>query len=289
MKNGHATAINLERLVPRRFAVPKQQTSRDKGLTSPSESNLLIHYEDFALAQSVKRELMQLRSRPTIPTSEDVMLIAGRAALTDSSHRAGRTAVDKIRSEACLAICKLAAAIEANTHLIEENQPDAIVNTSLLWARAIDLGQAWMRAGELRRELEDLPTTCRDIEVRPIQALSQAPTLAPILGINAEADASAICPVDARAAMVREALAAIPSDSTITFASDDLSFLLGAPIFRCAETFREVKDLAQARNCSVSFQEEAGTISFHRNETELASVNAIGRTTEEDCWHPQRK
>ena len=89
--------------------------------------------------------------------------------------------------------------------------------------------------------------------------------------------------------MVREALAAIPSGSTITFASDDLSFLLGAPIFRCAEAFREVKDLAQARNCSLSFQEEAGTISFHRNETEPASVDAIRRTTEEDCWHPQRK
>jgi hypothetical protein len=187
-----------------------------------------------------------------------------------------------------LAICKLAAAIEANTHLIEENQPDAIVNTSLLWARAIDLGQAWMRAGELRRELE-YPPTCRDIEVRPIQALSQAPTLAPILGINAEADASAICPVDARAAMVREALAAIPGGSTITFASDDLSFLLGAPIFPCAEAYREVEDLAQARNCSLSFQEEAGTISFHRNETEPAFVDAIRPTTEEDCWHPQRK
>jgi hypothetical protein len=69
----------------------------------------------------------------------------------------------------------------------------------------------------------------------------------------------------------------------------DLSFLLGAPIFRCAEAFREVKDLAQARNCSLSFQEEAGTISFHRNETEPTSVDAIRRTTEEDCWHPQRK
>ena len=103
-----------------------------------------------------------------------------------------------------MAICKLAAAIEANTRLIEENQPDAIVNTSLLWARAIDLGQAWMRAAEQpRRELEDLPTTCRDIEVRPIQALSQAPTLAPILGINAEADASAIC-LDARDRDVRK-------------------------------------------------------------------------------------
>ena len=38
--------------------------------------------------------------------------------------------------------------------------------------------------------------------VRPIQALSQAPTLAPILGVNAEADPSAICPVDTRAVMV---------------------------------------------------------------------------------------
>jgi hypothetical protein len=59
-----------------------------------------------------------------------------------------------------------------------------------------------MRAGELRRELADLPTTCPDNELRPIQALSQAPTLAPILGVNAEADPSAICPVDTRAVMV---------------------------------------------------------------------------------------
>ena len=43
---------------------------------------------------------------------------------------------------------KLAAAIDRNARLIEENRPDAVVNTSLLWARAIDLGQAWMRAAE---------------------------------------------------------------------------------------------------------------------------------------------
>ena len=131
-----------------------------------------------------------------------------------------------------------------------------------------------MRAGELRRELADLPTTCPDNELRPIQALSQAPTLAPILGVNAEADPSAMCPVDARAVMVREALAAIPSGSTITFASDDLSFLLGAPIFRCAKAYREVEDLAQARNCSLSFQEEAGTFSFHSAGTSGARVRS---------------
>jgi hypothetical protein len=111
-------------------------------MIAPSEANLLVHYEDFELAQSVKRELMELRSRPTMPTSEDVMLVARRAALTGSSHRAGRAAVDNTRAEACLAICKLAAAIDGNSRLIEENRPDSLVNTSLLWARAIDLGQA---------------------------------------------------------------------------------------------------------------------------------------------------
>jgi hypothetical protein len=81
-------------------------------MTSPSEANLLVHYEDFELAQSVKRELMQLRSRSTMPNSEDVMLVARKAPLTGSSPSA---AVDKIRMEAWLAIGKLAAAIDRNT------------------------------------------------------------------------------------------------------------------------------------------------------------------------------
>ena len=49
---------------------------------------------------------------------------------------------------------------------------------------------------QTRRELADLKTTYRDIEVRPIQALPQAPTLVPILGVNEEADTSATCPVE---------------------------------------------------------------------------------------------
>jgi hypothetical protein len=93
-------------------------------MTSPPEVNLPVHYEDFELAQSVKRELMQLRSRPTMPTSEDIMLVGRKAALTGSSPRAGRAAVDNMRAEAWLAICKLAAAIDGNARLMEENQPD---------------------------------------------------------------------------------------------------------------------------------------------------------------------
>ena len=263
-------------------------------MTSPAEANLLVHYEDFELAQSVKRELMQLRSRPTMPTSEDIMLVARKAALTGSSHRACRAAVDKIRAEAWLAICKLAAAIDGNARLIEENRPEALVNTSLLWARAIDLGQVWMRAGEqLSRELADLTTTCRDIEARPIQALPQAPTPAPILGINEGADASAISNTcaDVGGTEIVKALEAIPVDSTITFATNDLGVLLlaGAPIVRGTEAYRQVEHLAQACNCSVSLQEETGTVTFTRNETEPVPVDAIQRVAEEDWSHPAAK
>jgi hypothetical protein len=256
-------------------------------MTSASEGNL-----DFELAQSVKRELMELRSRPTLPTSEDVMLIARKAALISSSNCAGRAAGDKIRAEAWLAICKLAAAIDRNARLIEENRPDALVNTSLLWARAIDLGQVWMRAGEqLSRELADITTTHRDIEARAIPALPQAPTLAPIVGVNEEADAGVTCPVDAGTVMVRRILKAIPIGGTITFATDNLGVLLltGAPIVRGTEAYRQVEHLARACNCSVSLQEKAGTIIFCRNETEPVPFGAIKRVAEEDWSRPASK
>ena len=235
-------------------------------MTLPAEASLLVHWEDFELAQSVKRELMQLRSRPTAPTSEDIMLIARKTALIGSSHRAGRAAVDKIRAEARLAIGKLAAAIEGNARLIEENRPDALINTSLLWARAIDLSQVWMRASEQSRELADHATTSHDIEAKPIQALPQAPTLAPILGISEEADAI----LHDRGQEIVKALEAIPNGSTITFASDNLC-LAGNPIIRGTEAYRQVVHLAQACNCAISLREKAGTITFCRNETEPSS------------------
>ena len=237
-------------------------------MTSPSEANLLVHYEDFELAQSVKRELMQLRSRPTMPTSEDIMLVGRKAALTGSSPRAGRAAVDNIRAEAWLAICKLAAAIDGNARLLEENQPDALVNTSLLWARAIDLGQAWMRVAEQpRRELADLTTASHDIEARATQALALAPTPAPILRID---DASAIskpCPDNGGTEIVK-ALEAAPIGSAITFATDNLGVLClaGAPIVRGTEAYRRVEHFAQACNCSFNLHETAGTITFYRRK-----------------------
>ncbi len=96
---------------------------------------------------------------------------------------------------------------------------------------------------QIRRELADLKTTYRDIEVRPIQALPQAPTLVPILGVNEEADTSATCPVDAVAAMVRRTLESIPIGTTVTFATNSLgiSLLAGAPVLRGTDAYREVE------------------------------------------------
>jgi hypothetical protein len=235
-------------------------------MTSPSEANLLVHYEDFELAQSVKRELMQLRSRPTMPTSEDIMLVGRKAALTGSSSRAGRAAVDNIRAEASLAICKLAAAIDGNARLMEENQPDARVNTSLLWARAIDLGQAWMRVAEQpRRELADLTTSSHDSEAGAAQALALAATPAPIPRID---DASAISNIrpDHGGTEIVKALEAAPIGSAITFANDNpgLLCLAGSSIVRGTEAYRRVEHFGQACNCSFNLHETAGTITFYR-------------------------
>ena len=116
-------------------------------LPSPLEAND-VHHEDFELARSVKWELMQLRSRSTTPTADDVMLIARKAGLAEFLQHTRRTAVDVVRADAWLAICTLADSIARKAKAIREDQHEKVVDLSLLWARAIDLCNAWMRAAE---------------------------------------------------------------------------------------------------------------------------------------------
>jgi hypothetical protein len=114
----------------------------------PSLLEAKVAREDFELARSVKWELMQLRSRSTTPTADDVMLIARKAGLAEFLQRTGRTMIDVVRADAWLAICTLADSIARNARAIREDQRDRVVDSSLLWARAIDLCDAWMRAAE---------------------------------------------------------------------------------------------------------------------------------------------
>jgi hypothetical protein len=234
-------------------------------LPSPLEANF-VHHEDFELARSAKWELMQLRSRSTKPTADDVMLIARKAGLAEFLQHASRTTVDVVRADAWLAICTLADSIAKNARAIREDRHDKVVDSSLLWARAIDLCNAWMRAAEQpRRGLADLTTASHDIDAQAIQALALVPTRAPMFRTD---DASAIsntCRDNGRTEIVK-ALEAAPIGSAITFATDNLGALClaGAPVVRGTEAYRKVERLGQACNCSLSLHEEAGTITFYR-------------------------
>jgi hypothetical protein len=122
---------------------------QDKNMRPSLLEDNVVHHEDFELARSVKWELMRLRSRSTTPTADDIMLIARKAGLAEFlQHTRDRTTVNVVRADAWLAICTLADSIAKNARSIREDQHDRVVDESLLWARAIDLCNAWMRAAE---------------------------------------------------------------------------------------------------------------------------------------------
>jgi hypothetical protein len=112
-----------------------------------------------------------------------------------------------------------------------------------------------------------------DAMYEALPTLPLAPGLAPVLGLKeeteADASASAISdtgPADAGIEIIRSSLEAIPTGSTLAFAADDLGALLlaGAPLVRGPGFYRKVAHLAQACFCSLSVEEEVGTITFHR-------------------------
>jgi hypothetical protein len=123
---------------------------QDKNMRPSLLEDNVVHHEDFELARSVKWELMRLRSRSTTPTADDIMLIARKAGLAEFLRRTrgGGTTVNVVRADAWLAICMLADSIAKNARSIRKYQHDRVVDASLLWARAIDLCNAWMRAAE---------------------------------------------------------------------------------------------------------------------------------------------
>jgi hypothetical protein len=108
----------------------------------------MAHFEDYELAQAVHAELMKLRSRPTTPTDEEIMIIARKAGITSASPRSSRKAVDDARHDAWLAISKLAEVHAENAAAGAAHTPGKIVETSPFWATAIDLAQGWVRAAE---------------------------------------------------------------------------------------------------------------------------------------------
>jgi hypothetical protein len=137
----------------------------------------------------------------------------------------------------------------------------------IIWAENRADSNAGLQSTSKAREHAPRP----DALYEALPTLPLAPRLAPVLGLKeeTEADASAISdtgPADAGIEIIRSSLEAIPIGSTLAFAADDLSALLlaGAPLVRGPGFYRKVAHLAQACFCSLSVEEEVGTITFHR-------------------------
>ena len=98
----------------------------------------MAHFEDYELAQSIHRELLELRARANSATSVELNVIAAKAELES------RATVDDARTNAWLAICRLASETANNETAAEENAPDRMIDIDPLWAIAIDRVQAWV-------------------------------------------------------------------------------------------------------------------------------------------------
>jgi hypothetical protein len=105
----------------------------------------MAHFEDYELAQIIHRTLQELRTRKTSATVLELDAIAAQAALPASCHRQeSRSYVDEARTDAWLAVSRLAAATAENQTAVNYNEPDKIVDMGALWAVALDRVRAWI-------------------------------------------------------------------------------------------------------------------------------------------------
>ena len=105
----------------------------------------MVHFEDYELAQSIHRELLELRVRANSVTSLELSVLAAKAELpTHWQPDEGKASIDDARTNAWLAICRLATETANNEAVVAENRADKLVHTDPLWAVAIDRVQTWV-------------------------------------------------------------------------------------------------------------------------------------------------
>ena len=104
----------------------------------------MTSFEDFELAQAIHRELLELWARATSVTAVELSVLAAKAELPANwQPDENRASIDDARTNAWLAICRLASETANNETAASENRPDK-VHTDPLWAVAIDRVQAWV-------------------------------------------------------------------------------------------------------------------------------------------------
>ena len=84
----------------------------------------MAHFEDYELAQSIHGELLELRARANSATSVELSVIAAKAELpTNWQPQEDRATVDDARTNAWLAICRLASETANNETAAEDECP----------------------------------------------------------------------------------------------------------------------------------------------------------------------
>jgi hypothetical protein len=109
----------------------------------------MAHFEDYELAQRIYRALQDLRSRKTSATVLELDAIASQAAIDPNwRQRDSRSYVDETRTDAWLAVCRLAAATAENQNAVNHHEPNKVVDIGPLWSVALDRVQAWVKEAE---------------------------------------------------------------------------------------------------------------------------------------------
>jgi hypothetical protein len=100
---------------------------------------------DYELAEAALKALLQLHSKMTLGTFEEIDLVAAKAALPPNyANIPGRAKVDDARSAAWLAICMLAEHV-ANSKAPMSAAPEL---SKAVWAAAIDETNRWLAAAK---------------------------------------------------------------------------------------------------------------------------------------------
>ncbi len=92
----------------------------------------MTHFEDYELAQTIQRDLLELRVRANSAAAVELSVIAAKAELPPNwQPQERRAAVGDARTSAWLAICRLASETANNEKAAEENAPNSIIDTIL--------------------------------------------------------------------------------------------------------------------------------------------------------------
>jgi len=103
----------------------------------------MTNFEDNELAQAIHRELLELRARANAVTPVELSVLAAKAELPANwQPDETKAAIDDARTDAWLAICRLASETANN-----ESRPDKVNNAPLGTLLSIASRRGWRNFG----------------------------------------------------------------------------------------------------------------------------------------------